>query len=324
MMMSNFLHSKFNKSHGITFSSIYPGCIAETPLFREKRAWFRKYFPIFMKYITGGYVGVDEAGQRLFQVAHDPRCSKSGVYWSWNGGPREGRGAAALEKSGQISGGGGAGGGWDSIYVNDQSDKVNNLELCVELFQTATQITDAQWPEAKTFTSPCPTLKVITAISTNMIAREELKRMADRPGFNEDGTAVKLTKRKKAALVADKVIVQGVLGNTVGRVGKIAGRLILGRIPETAKTGSFQEEKPLDDDAPVPTPGASEMMMAIEANTNESTKFIDVVDEGDKSLLEGEIFDQVFANGNKADDDSSGEREWKVGETEKEKELSTA
>jgi protochlorophyllide reductase len=178
MMMSNFLHSKFNRSHGITFSSIYPGCIAETPLFREKRPWFRKYFPVFMKYITGGYVGVEEAGQRLFQVAHDPRCSKSGVYWSWNGGPREGRGAAALEKGGQISGGGGAGGGWDSIYINDQSDKVNNLELCVELFQCATKITGAQWPEAKTFTSPCPTLKVISAISTNMIAREELKRMA--------------------------------------------------------------------------------------------------------------------------------------------------
>ena len=124
MMMSNFLHAKYNKNTGIAFSSIYPGCIAETPLFREKRAWFRKYFPIFMKYITGGwvvffgwlflsfilpvlnpsrlirlrYVGVEEAGQRLFQVAHDPRCSKSGVYWSWNGGPREGRGAAALEK----------------------------------------------------------------------------------------------------------------------------------------------------------------------------------------------------------------------------------
>ena len=177
MMMSNFLHSKFNRSHGITFSSIYPGCIAETPLFREKRAWFRKYFPIFMKYITGGYVGVEEAGQRLFQVAHDPRCSKSGVYWSWNGGPREGRGAAALEKGGQISGGGGAGGGWDSIYINDQSDKVNNLELCVDLFKSATEITGAKWPEAKTFTSPCPTLMVIGAVSKNMIAREELKRM---------------------------------------------------------------------------------------------------------------------------------------------------
>ena len=39
---------------GIAFSSICPGCIAESPLFREKRKWFRKYFPVFMKYITGG------------------------------------------------------------------------------------------------------------------------------------------------------------------------------------------------------------------------------------------------------------------------------
>lgn len=23
------------------------------------------------------------------QVVADPRCSKSGVYWSWNGGPRQ-------------------------------------------------------------------------------------------------------------------------------------------------------------------------------------------------------------------------------------------
>ena len=42
MMMSNVLHSKFHKLTGITFSSIYPGCIAESPLFREKRKWFRK------------------------------------------------------------------------------------------------------------------------------------------------------------------------------------------------------------------------------------------------------------------------------------------
>ena len=78
MMMSNVLHSKYNKLTGIAFSSIYPGCIAESPLFREKRAWFRKYFPVFMKYITGGFVSEHEAGQRLFQVCHDPRCSKSG------------------------------------------------------------------------------------------------------------------------------------------------------------------------------------------------------------------------------------------------------
>ena len=53
MMMANFLHTKYHKLTGISFSSMYPGCIAESPLFREKRAWFRKYFPIFMKFITG-------------------------------------------------------------------------------------------------------------------------------------------------------------------------------------------------------------------------------------------------------------------------------
>jgi hypothetical protein len=129
----------------------------------------------------------------------------------------------------------------------------------------------------------------------------------ERPGFNEDGTPVQLTKRKKAALVADKVIVQGVLGNTVGRVGRVAGRLLLGRIPDTAKEGSFQEEKSLD------------------AAALPASKFMDVINEDDQSLLEDEIFDQVFAKGNKAPVDSASnlEREWKVGEPEKEKELSS-
>merc|ERR1719440_723110 len=146
MMSSNMLHERFHRSTGIAFSSIYPGCIAESPLFREKRPWFRKYFPIFMKYITGGFVGEQEAGQRLYQVLHDPRCTKSGVYWSWNGGAREGRGVEALEKGGQVIGAGGAGGGWDSIYENDQSDKVLNEVLTQKLFQCATEITGAQWP----------------------------------------------------------------------------------------------------------------------------------------------------------------------------------
>jgi hypothetical protein len=95
---------------------------------------------------TGGFVGEHEAGQRLFQVVHDPRCSKSGVYWSWNGGPREDRGLEAIEKGGQISGGGGAGGGWDSIFENDQSSKVLNIETVYQLFTTATEITGAKWP----------------------------------------------------------------------------------------------------------------------------------------------------------------------------------
>lgn len=42
---------------------MYPGCIAETPLFRNHYPAFQKLFPAFQKYITGGYVGVEEAGE---------------------------------------------------------------------------------------------------------------------------------------------------------------------------------------------------------------------------------------------------------------------
>jgi len=187
-MTSNMLHERFHRSTGIAFSSIYPGCIAESPLFREKRPWFRKYFPIFMKYVTGGYVGEEEAGQRLFQVLHDPRCTKSGVYWSWNGGPREGRGLETLEKGGQIVGSGGAGGGWDSIFENDQSDKVLNRDIMMKLWQYSTEVTSAKWPEAYQPKSPCPTLKVVGAATSFLGVLEEQARMkASRDG---EGAAI--------------------------------------------------------------------------------------------------------------------------------------
>ena len=125
------------------------------------------------------------------------------------------------------------------------------------------------------------------------------------PGFNEDGTPVQMTKRKKAALVADKVIVQGVLGNTVGRVGRVAGRLLLGRIPDTAKEGSFQEEKPLD----------AVIAEKVTESQIENRETMETISEADKAILEDEIFDQVFAN--------SSEREWKVGEPDKPRELSS-
>ncbi|GKY97355.1 hypothetical protein MPSEU_000693900 [Mayamaea pseudoterrestris] len=240
MMMANFLHTKYYKLTGVSFASMYPGCIAESPLFREKRAWFRKYFPLFMKTITGGFVGEHEAGQRLFQLAHDPRCAKSGVYWSWNGGPREGRGVEALEKGGQISGGGGAGGGWDSIYENDQSAKVLDIDTQLKLFETATQITGADWPDIKQVVSPCPTLKVITAVTKGMVKREELKRMREmgRPGLEQEAAVVKISKVKKVVAVTDK-IATGVLSNTVGRVARFAGKRVLGEFPEEAVKGSF-------------------------------------------------------------------------------------
>ena len=194
-------------------------------------------------------MGEHEAGQRLFQVAHDPRCSKSGIYWSWNGGPREGRGAEALEKGGQISGGGGAGGGWDSIFENDQSGKVLDVETAMDLFHTSTAITEAEWPSSKQVVSPCPTLKVIGAVTQGMVKREELKRMREmgRPGINDD-TPLKVTKFKKAVIVTDRVA-SFTLKNTVGRVARFLGRRLLGRVPDTALSGSYHAEKSIEADA---------------------------------------------------------------------------
>mmetsp|Transcript_10847 Transcript_10847/g.16175 ORF Transcript_10847/g.16175 Transcript_10847/m.16175 type:complete len:560 (+) Transcript_10847:152-1831(+) len=313
MILANTLHARYHKLTGIDFSSIYPGCIAESPLFREKRAWFRKYFPIFMKYITGGFVGEEEAGQRLFQVAHDPRCNKSGVYWSWNGGPREGRGAEALEKDGQISGSGGAGGGWDSIFVNEQSGKALDLDLGMDLFKYSTDITGAEWPKIKPVTSPCPTLKVIGAISKNMIDKEELKRMQERPGFNDDGTPMKVTlsKRQKAKVVADKVV-GGTMKHTVGRVARFLGRRLLGKIPEEALSGSYQEENPVDATvthataAPVEYLEEENTVVEIIEQEAPLKKIVDDIEVFEKTtkLIEEDISDLVF-NGKKVEENEN-------------------
>jgi len=84
MLTMREMHKRFHDSTGITFASLYPGCIATTGLFREHVPLFRTLFPPFQKYITKGFVSEEEAGQRLAQVVSDPKLAKSGVYWSWN------------------------------------------------------------------------------------------------------------------------------------------------------------------------------------------------------------------------------------------------
>ncbi|KAF8065757.1 hypothetical protein HT031_002817 [Scenedesmus sp. PABB004] len=78
---------EFNRRMGggkVRFASLYPGCIAETGLFRNHVPVFQKLFPVFQKYVTKGYVSEEEAGRRLAAVVSDPGMDKSGVYWSWN------------------------------------------------------------------------------------------------------------------------------------------------------------------------------------------------------------------------------------------------
>jgi protochlorophyllide reductase len=77
------LHRRFHDSHGITFSSLYPGCVATTALFRNHYPLFQKLFPIFQRYITGGFVTEEEAGDRVAEVVSDPQYKQSGAYWSW-------------------------------------------------------------------------------------------------------------------------------------------------------------------------------------------------------------------------------------------------
>jgi len=124
MMTVRELHRRYHDKTGITFTSMYPGCIAETNLFREKRQWFRDLFPLFMKYVTGGYVSELEAGERLAQVIDDPRCDTSGVYWSWNGNAQQ-VGTLNRNADGQweVSGAGGSGG---DIFPNQFSNDVMN------------------------------------------------------------------------------------------------------------------------------------------------------------------------------------------------------
>ncbi len=77
------LHKRYHDSTGIIFSSLYPGCVADTPLFRNHYPLFQKLFPLFQKYITGGYVSQELAGERVAAVVADPEFKQSGAYWSW-------------------------------------------------------------------------------------------------------------------------------------------------------------------------------------------------------------------------------------------------
>ena len=85
------LHRRYHDSTGIVFSSLYPGCVAETGLFRNHYSLFQKIFPLFQKNITGGYVSEELAGERVAAVVAEPEYNKSGSYYSWGNRQKEGR-----------------------------------------------------------------------------------------------------------------------------------------------------------------------------------------------------------------------------------------
>ncbi len=95
MITSRELHRRHHERTGIVFNTLYPGCVADTPLFRHTPPAFQRIFPWFQKHITKGYVSQELSGERVAQVVVDGAFAQSGVHWSWGNRQREGRAAFA-------------------------------------------------------------------------------------------------------------------------------------------------------------------------------------------------------------------------------------
>ena len=113
MITTQELHRRLHGSTGIVFSSLYPGCVADTPLFRNTPRAFQRIFPWFQKNITGGYVSQALAGERVAQVVADPAFAVSGVHWSWGNRQKQGGKQFSQELSNKASDPEVAQGVWD-------------------------------------------------------------------------------------------------------------------------------------------------------------------------------------------------------------------
>ena len=102
MITTQELHRRFNSSP-ILFSSLYPGCVANTRLFRNTPKIFQWLFPWFQKLITGGFVSESLAGDRVAQVVSDPQFAISGVHWSWGNRQRKDRQQFSQELSDRVT-----------------------------------------------------------------------------------------------------------------------------------------------------------------------------------------------------------------------------
>ena len=83
MIANREFHRRYHEASGVVFNTLYPGCVADTALFRNAPDLFQKIFPWFQKNITKGYVRQQVAGDRVAQVVCDSAFSLSGVHWSW-------------------------------------------------------------------------------------------------------------------------------------------------------------------------------------------------------------------------------------------------
>jgi len=256
-MLASTLHRNYNKQTGVSFSSVYPGEVTDSALFAGKPPLATSdRLPSFVKAIAdfelsalkslglgdGMHadgltaepepVSTPEAGGRLFQAAHDVRCSKSG-HWSW----KEGEAAAEAAAAAEDDAGEDVRAGWASIYeIEPEFDG----ELSQELWKHSSRVTGASWPPANQPKSPCPTLVVVGAVTKAMNAKEEAKRTLEGVKPADGGTASILGSK---VLGGTGYLVDTVAGNTLGRVAKLAQDKLLGNVPVEAVEGTFQETK---------------------------------------------------------------------------------
>lgn len=113
MIMSREFHRRYHAETGIVFSTLYPGCVADTGLFRDAPKVFQRVFPWFQKTITRGYVSQTLAGDRVAQVIADEGFQQSGIHWSWGNRQREGAVPFAQVLSAQATDGARAAQLWD-------------------------------------------------------------------------------------------------------------------------------------------------------------------------------------------------------------------
>ncbi len=77
MITSREFHRRHHDHTGVVFNTLYPGCVAETALFRDAPKLFQRVFPWFQKTITKGYVSQPLAGERVAQVVAEPEFEQS-------------------------------------------------------------------------------------------------------------------------------------------------------------------------------------------------------------------------------------------------------
>lgn len=126
MLTMRELNDRFGKD-GIVFSSLYPGCIAETPLFRNHNSFFKWSFPILQKNLTKGYVSQETAGLRLASLVKDPTFTEPGAYWSWKVGGDDLYDNFNASES-------------DSAYVNEPSEEVTDKKKAEKMWELSAKL----------------------------------------------------------------------------------------------------------------------------------------------------------------------------------------